>query len=221
MESDSALEAVVAAAARDELGALLDSWPTGTWRLAKGKEIVHRFERGLVVDRGAKKGPLVLPHCNVSIYRRFNPTVSRAGEPVFDWTFARTDGRAWTTLVNERGRGKGKSARQFHMYNDALRKTCARQREAALQRLSEGGALLFGSVELDLSRITFGRETASWARVDELSVYRRGQSPAFAVDVSQDDTPHKLRLSADMESIPNFPLLWELAHLAHGRSASA
>lgn len=221
MGSDSAMASVIAAAARDELGALLDSRPTGTFRLAKGKEILYRFEHGLVVDRGAKKGPLVLPYREVRIYREFNPTLSRAGEPLFDWTFESSDGQTWRTLVNERGRGK--SSTVLRMYNEILGQTCARQREAALQRFAEGAALAFGPVALDRSQITFGGgETASWASVIELTVKRKKDSPSFGVSVAHDGVfKSERRIDVYVGRIPNFPLLWELAHLAHANAQAA
>jgi len=212
----------MAAVVRDELGALLDSWPTGKWRLARGKEILHRFEHGLVLDRGAKRGPLALPYRDLRIYREFNPTFSRGRTiVVFDWTFESSDGQTWTTPVEESRKGKRSALPQ--MYKEALGQTCARQREAAVQRLGEGAALAFGPVELDRSQISVGgRGTAPWTRVIELSVKPRGHRPTLVVKVGHDGRFVKERnLEVHMAKIPNFPLLWELAHLAHAHAQAA
>lgn len=220
--SDSALESAMAAAARDELGALLDSWQTGNWRLAKGKEILYRFEHGLVLDRGARKGSLALPYRDLRIYREYNPTLSDPGVPLFQWTFERGDGQAWITLVNEGGK-EGKKQRGIRqMCHEALGQACARQREAAMQRLSEGATLAFGPVELDRSQITFrGQQTASWASVIELSVKRKKHWPHLVVKAAHDGGFLPVRLDANVGHIPNFPLLWELAHLAHANAQAA
>lgn len=222
MGSDSAMEAVLAAAARGELGALLDSWKTGNFRLAKGKEMAHRFEHGLVVDRGAKKGPLALPFRDTRIYREFNPTLSGAGEPLFTWKFESSDGQTWTALVNERAWGKKNSA-LLQKYNEILGLTCATQRQAALQRLDEGAALTFGPVELDRSQITLdGHEYTSWVSVVELSVKRKKDSPALVISVAHEGVfKNTRRLDVYMSEIPNFPLLWKLANLSHINARAA
>lgn len=221
------MESVMAAAARYDLGALLDSWPTGTRRIARAKEICHRFEHGLVVD--TRRGPLAFPYSDLRIYRAPSP-FSRQHEHLTDWTFERGDGQAWQTSQREL---RKKELALAQIYKEALAQTCARQREAAVQRLGEGATLAFGPVELDRSQIVFDgvrwgglrksglRESVSWTRVIKFEVTRDIPQLLWIRAIREGHSDEGNHSVGSVAEIPNFPLLWELVHLAHANAQAA
>lgn len=215
------MEMVMALAARDELGALLDSTREDTaFRRGRGERMHHRFEQGLVAD--TERGPVSFPYRDVRIYREHSPHLSRSNNLVTSWRFERSDGQVWqTTQSNNAPLGR--------VYEQVLAAACAQQREAAVHRLAEGATLAFGPVELDRSQMTFGaqgsgvRDTVAWTAVTRLSIEK---GPIMMVETARDGRLLKklLRRVASVGEVPNFPMLWELANLAHanaGRTAES
>lgn len=163
------METVTALAARDELGALLESAREDTtFRKGRGGREHHRFEHGLVAD--TEGGPVSFPYRDVRIYREHSPHLSRPNDLVTSWRFERSDGQVWqATQSNNAPLGR--------VYEHALAGACAQQREAAVQRLAEGAMLVFGPVELDRSQMTFGGPATLWrGRRSSASPSRRGRS---------------------------------------------
>jgi len=143
----SMMESVMAVAAREELGSLLDSTRNDSFRKGRGP-LHHRFEHGLVVD--TDRGPVALPYRDVRIYREHSVSLSRQNDLVTWWRFHRSEGEVWKTLQSN-------NSRLAQVYEYALTAACDRQREAAVQRLAEGGTLTFGPVEIDCSQMTVER----------------------------------------------------------------
>jgi len=206
------MEPVLAAAGQDQLGALLDSTPRDDQRIftRASAHQVHRFEHGLVVDT-KKRGPLTLPYRDLRIYRDATLNM-KYGYTNTHWRFERSDGQVWETpQAKDRGADDSVLAQ---IYEQALTTTCARQRETALQRLAEGATLAFGPVELDRSQLTFGyaHTTVAWARVTQLEV----KDGKLMVQATRDGRflKHALHTAGKLGEIANFPLLWELAHVA-------
>lgn len=167
------------------------------------------FEYAFVADTG--RGPVAFPYDDLRIYRVHEANLSRQHDLVTTWRFERGDGCEWQTTQ----RNKEALAR---VYERVLATACARQRPGAVQRLAEGGSLVFGHVELDLSRVTIvggsaANETVPWTQVSRLTVYK---GTTMKIELIPDASSGKKRSTvATISDLPNFPLLWEMAHVAH------
>lgn len=207
----SMMEAATALAAGDELGALLDSTRDDSqFRAGRGKHEHHRFEHGLVAD--TERGPVSFPYRDVRIYRKHCPAFSRQHDLVTSWRFERNDGEVWETTQRN-------NAPLGAVCEQVLASTCAQQRVAAIQQLSVGATLVFGPVEIDQAQMTLGGQssragtTVVWPAVTKLWI---AKGPMMVVETAGQGRFLKSHLlTVPLGDIPNFPLLWELANLAH------
>lgn len=210
------MEQVMAAAAQDELGALLESLPfndANSFRRKAGRR-VHRFEHGLVAP--SKDVPLTLPYRTLRIYREEVHHLQQNGRIVdyidVNWVFQREDGEVWKTMLQRRLRDADDPL--IGMYEQALATTCAEQREEVLRRLADGATLSFGPVDIELTHIRSGAKSAPWSSVLSIGVV----AGALAVR-AKPEVEHRwikeIDIGAPLSRIPNFPLLWQLMQLIH------
>jgi len=214
------MEQVMAAAAQDELGALVQSLPfndANSFR-RKGGRRVHRFDHGLVAP--ARDGPLVFPYQTLRIYREETHHLHQNRRTVdyigVQWVFQREDGQVWKNLLQRRPQDPIDPL--IGMYEQALSATCVEQRDEVLQRLADGATLSFGPVEFDVSQIKIGTQDAPWSDVTGVAV-EAGALAVRAKPVAPHPWIKELDLRTPLAGIPNFPLLWQLVQLLH-RQAS-
>lgn len=215
------MEQVMAAAAQDELGALLESLPfndANSFRRKAGRR-VHRFERGLVAP--SKDVPLTLPYRTLRIYRAEVHHLRQNSRIVdyidVDWVFQREDGEVWKTTLQRRVRDADDPL--IGMYEQALALTCAGQRDAVLRRLADGATLSFGPVDIELTQIRSGGRTAPWS-----SVHSIGVEAGALVLRAEPEVEHRwikdIDVRVPLSRIPNFPLLWQLTQLLHRQAGT-
>lgn len=212
LQGATVTEAAAVLAAGDELGALMEATrDDSTFRKGRGQHEHHRYERGLVTD--TEKGPLSFPYRDVRIYREHAPNLSRQGDLTTWWRFERTDRPTWQTAQSN-------NAPLGQLFERVLVDACAHQRGAALQALAEGARLSFGPVELDLVEVTFGGQAVAWADVTGLSI---DKGVTMMVETAREGRFVKKLLFkvAKIGEVPNFPLLWDLAHVAHANASGA
>ncbi len=201
----SMAEAATALAAVDDLGGLLDSTQDDD------SEEHHRFERGLVAD--TERGPVSFPYRDVRIYRGHCPDSSSQGDLVTAWRFERSDGQVWKTIQRN-------NAPLGPVLEQVLASACAQQQAAAVQQLAQGATLVFGPVEINHAQITAtgigtGKSrrpgTWEWSAVEKLSI---GKGPVMEVEGAR-GISRNVFCTVPLGDIPNFPLCWKVANLAH------
>lgn len=123
------MEAVLSAAAREELGPLRDNTREDTtFRRSRGPNQHHRFEHGLVAETA--RGPVAFAYRDARVYREHSVTLSRQHALVTICRFERSDGQVWRTTQGNNG-PLGKA------YEHLLRARCSWHRAAAAQSLAE------------------------------------------------------------------------------------